>query len=699
MKKIIVLLFIISSFLFSYSQEISILFDEEYNNNALDWYLGEDEESSSEISNGYFFIYNKQTDYDYRFWNSFDFDAKKDFMIVCKLRQVSGLTSNGYGIMFASKGIDNNYNFEIKSNGSFRTINKIDGKYGSSKWIKTTNINPKGKYNILKIKKSKGFVYYYINDHLVDMHKFKGVFGNDYGFILRGKTKVQVDYFKIYGNKPKINIVSNPINSKKENLGSAINTKYTELMPIISADGKTLYFIRDDYPGNVGTDKNNNDIWYSKNVNGKWTKAKNIGRPLNNSGHNFVIFATPDNNTLILNGTYTAWGEDSGNGISISHRNNDGTWSIPSQIKIDDFYNDSKYQNFAFTSDLQVMVMGLMRNNDTYGKSDLYVSFRKSDGSYTAPVNMGSDINTAGEEGTPFIASDGKTLYFYSDGWPGYGDADIFVSKRLDNSWKKWSTPLNLGPNINTDAWDAYFTLDAKGEYAYLVSSHNSIGNEDIFRIKLQKELQPNPVVLISGRVFDKKTKKPLNAKIFYDDLDINKEVGVANSNSATGEYKIVLPYGKKYGFFAKKTGYMALSDNIDLSNVQQYKEITRDLYLVPIEVNEQIVLNNVFFQTGKINILSSSYPELDRLVLILKKNPEIKIQIQGYTNNIGQRKKLIELSEQRALSVKKYIVSKGISPDRITTKGFGPDNPIAANATAAGRKKNQRVEFKITDK
>lgn len=699
MKKLILILLLGFLGVVTYAQNIPLLFDENYNDNTLNWYLGDDEEATSDISNGYFYIYNKQTDYDYRFWNSFEFDSQKDFIVECKLRQVYGDEDNGYGIMVASDGIDQNYNFEISSDGYYRTTNKFDGKYDDNDWKTTPYVNPKGKYNILKIKKSNGFLYYYLNGHLINAQSIKKVLGEDYGFILRGRTKAQVDYFKIYGYKPQINIVKNPINNPKESLGTGVNTKYTELMPIISADGKTLYFIRDNYPGNVGTDKDHNDIWYSKNISGTWSTAKNIGKPLNNLGHNFVIFVTPDNNTLILNGTYTAWGEDAGNGISISHRNNDGSWSIPKEIKIDNFYNDDKYQNFTFTPDLEVMVMGLMRNNDTQGQSDLYVSFRKSDGSYTEPQNMGTDLNTAGEEGTPFIASDGKTLYFYSDGWPGYGDADIFVSKRLDNSWKKWSIPLNLGPNINTSAWDAYFTLDAKGDYAYLVSSHNSLGYEDIFRIKLQEELQPDPVVLISGRVFDKKTKKPLSAQILYDDLDLNKEVGVANSNSSTGDYKIVLPYGKIYGFFAKKTGYMALSDNIDLTNIQAYQEITRDLYLTPIEVDEQIVLNNLFFQTGKSDILPNSFPELGRLVGIMNDNPEIKIEIQGYTNNIGDKDKLIELSERRAEAVKQYLVSKNISPDRITTKGFGPEKPVATNNTSAGRKKNQRVEFKIIKK
>ena len=256
-----------------------------------------------------------------------------------------------------------------------------------------------------------------------------------------------------------------------------------------------------------------------------------------------------------------------------------------------------------------------------------------------------------------------------------------------------------MGSNINTSGWDAYFALDAKGDYAYLVSSHNSIGNEDIYRVKIQEELQPDPVVLISGRVFDSKTKKPLSAKILYDDLSINKEVGIANSNGQTGEYKIVLPYGKKYGFFAKKTGYMALSDNIDLTNVQQYQEITRDLYLIPIEVDEKIVLNNLFFQAGKSILLPSSYPELDRLKQVLDDNPDIKIEVVGHTNNIGDIQKLVQLSEQRAEAVKKYLVSKGVSPDRISTKGYGPNKPIASNNTKAGRTKNQRVEFKIIKK
>lgn len=682
-----------------YAQDIPIFIDENFDNNNQDWVVEDDSEANSEINNGYYFIYNKSSDYAYRFWNSFEVDDNMDFIIEVKIRQVYGEESYGYGIMFSSLGVDNNYNFEISSNGYYRASNQEDGYYDDNDWVKTPHVKPKGEYNLLKVKKNNDYLYYYINNKLINATKYDGGFGNDFGFILRTKMKAQVDYFKIYADQPKINIVDNPISNPKENLGTDVNTSYSELIPVIAPDGKTIYFVRDDYPGNVGDDQDHNDIWYTKLNGEEWAKAKNMGRPLNNDGHNFVISVTPDNNSLILNGTYTAFGEDGGNGISISNQLKDGSWSIPKKIEIENFYNDDDYQNFTFSPDLQTIIMSIERSDDTEGESDLYVSFKKSNGQYTEPKNLGPDVNTFDEEGTPFLAADGKTLYFYSEGHRGYGSADIFISKRLDNTWTNWSEPLNLGPNINTAKWDAYFTLDAKGEYAYFVSSNNSIGEEDIFRVKLQEELQPDPVVLIYGKVFDNNTKKPLSSEILYDDLKTNEEVGVANSNPGTGEYKIILPYGKSYGFFAKKKGYMALSDNIDLTDIQEYTEIERDLYLVPIAVNEQIVLNNVFFQKGKADLYSSSYSELDRLVDLMKENPEIKIEILGHTNNIGDRQQLMDLSEQRAESVKKYIVEQGITESRITTKGHGPNKPIATNDTPEGRKKNQRVEFKITEK
>ncbi|MBN2662404.1 MAG: OmpA family protein [Bacteroidales bacterium] len=698
MKIIGYLIIFLMQLSFLSAQNIPLLFDENFDDNAFGWDISDNDDATAEISNGYFFINNKGINTGYRFWTQFNIDPAQDFIVECKIRQVFGNPDDAYGLFIVSDGIENNYNFEIKSDGHFRTSIQTDGQYDVDNWSINSNIKQKGEYNILKIKKTNGYLYYYVNDRLLNAQSFSGAMGLDFGFVLRSRSKVQVDYLKIYGNKPQINLVDDPITNPKENLGAGVNTTYSELIPIIAPDGKNFYFVRDDYPGNIGSDKDHNDIWVSAFDGTNWLTARNIDRPLNNSGHNFVIAVTPDNNTLVLNGTYTAFGDESGNGISLSTRNNDGSWSIPKTVEIDNFYNDDLYQNFTVSTDLQVIIMAIERADDTYGQSDLYVSFRKSDGTYTEPKNLGPKINTTGEEGTPFLAADGRTLYFYSDGHNGYGDADIFVSKRVGTSWTEWTEPLNLGPNINTPQWDAYFTLDASGEYAYLVSSSNAIGEEDIFRVKIQEELQPDPVVLIYGKVYDQNTNLPLASQITYDDLTTNLHVDVANSSGTTGEYKIILPYGTKYGFFAKKDGYMALSDNIDLTNIEEYTEIERNLYLIPIQINQQIILNNVFFERGRADIKSSSYPELDRFVQTLKLNPEIEIEVQGYTNNIGDRQALIDLSEQRAIAVKNYLISKGISESRITTKGYGPDNPIADNSTPDGRTKNQRVEFKITN-
>lgn len=699
MKKLLLFFILVTYNLLSSSQELILKYNEEFNDNKNEWSVSSSDVSSSEISGGFFTIQNKSKDQAYRYWNSFSINEEEDFAVEVKIKQLTGAEDAGFGMFFLSNGIDENYNFEIKSSGYYRTSNKIGGSYDNETYKETKGINKKGEYNILKVKKSGEFIYYYINDKLVNVKKYEGKLGENYGFVLRETMKAQVDYIKIWTKEPQINVSDNQISGQKENLGSGINSKYSELIPVISPDGKTLYFCRDGHPGNTGSSKDHNDIWYATFDGTNWSNAQNIGKPLNNSGHNYVIWISPDNNKIIVNGTYTAFGETDKNGISLTTKNDDGSWSIPKTITITDFRNDGQYQNFTISSDLQVIIMACRRDGDTYGENDIYVSFRNNDGTYTKPKNIGNVVNTAKTEGTPFLAPDNTTLYFYSYGHAGYGSGDIFLTKRLDNTWLNWSKPENLGPNINSEKWDAYYTTDAKGEFAYFVSSSNSIGEEDIFKMKVQEQIKPEITVLVKGRVIDKKTNQPLAAQIFYDNLTENVKFDIANSNSRTGLYQIILPAGKKYGFYAKKQGYLPLSDNLDFTNVTEYKEITRDLYLVPIEQEEMITLNNIFFPKGKAELLTSSYAELDRLVEILKTNPSMVIEVQGHTNNIGDRTQLIDLSQRRANAVKDYLVKQGIDEKRIQTKGFGPDKPIATNSTEEGRQKNQRVEFKIVKK
>jgi outer membrane protein OmpA-like peptidoglycan-associated protein len=337
-----------------------------------------------------------------------------------------------------------------------------------------------------------------------------------------------------------------------------------------------------------------------------------------------------------------------------------------------------------------------VQRKDTYGEHDLYVSFLRKDGTWTKPMNMGSSLNTLGDESTPYLAADNVTLYFSTSGRPGYGDNDIFVCKRLDNSWTNWSVPLNLGPEINTVGWDAYYSTPANGEYGYFVSSHQGLGHEDIFRIKLADEVKPEPVVIIYGKVLDKETGKPLEAEITYYNLNTNQEVGIARTNPADGSYKIILPYGQPYGFHADKKGYYSESSSIDLTEIKTYTEIERNLLLAPIKAGNKIALNNVFFEQSKPVLLPTSYGELNRLVQILIQNPTIKIEIAGHTDNVGDPKKNQKLSEDRVKAIKNYLISKGISATRLTGKGYGSSKPIASNAKEETRRLNRRVEFTI---
>jgi hypothetical protein len=202
------------------------------------------------------------------------------------------------------------------------------------------------------------------------------------------------------------------------------------------------------------------------------------------------------------------------------------------------------------------------------------------------------------------------------------------MTRRLNDSWTEWSEPVNLGPDINTPGWDGYFTIPASGDYSYLVSTDNSLGYGDIFRVKVSEAVKPKPVALIKGQVFNQKTSDFLEADITYFDLGTNEEIGMASSNPNNGTYRISLPAGHKYSYFAKKDGFYSVSENIDLLDMAVFTEITRDLYLAPIEVGQSVRLNNIFFEYDKAEILGGSVYELDRLAEILQKNPKIVIRL-----------------------------------------------------------------------
>ncbi len=683
------------------------IFQEEFSDNINGWPMG----ANAVIENGnYLLTAGTNTS---RFLNRTTcINGYNDFVIEASFEQLDDATDLEYGIHWGNKA-ENGCSFLITAGGNF-VISKLYNtntqtfQEGTAEQIE----EGKGALNVLRIERINGVMNFYINKRKV----FTGEFIHNYclnGLQIRGSGMIAVDYFRIYQNPLSIQVAQDiSPDVVKERMSERINSNAVEINPIISHDGELLFFIRQNHPDNTGSDKSVDDIWYSeRQADGTWGIAKNMGDPLNNDVNNGVFSVTADNNTLLLNNIYPTETEKAGKGFSTAVRTADG-WSYPKPINVADYYNDDPFGEACLSANNKVLLFSANRK-DSKGGRDLYASFYQNGINWSAPLSLGN-INSFSDEASPFLAADGVTLYFASSGWPGYGNRDIFVTKRLDDSWTRWSTPINLGPKINTPNFDQLFRIDASGEFA-VMSSSNPDTKEDIYLVRLhppsdaKKEdvmpstdapsSQPDPVVFIRGKVLNAKNKYPVEASISYEQLSTAKEVGIASSNPATGEYKIVLAYGINYGFQAKAKGYISLHENIDLTKVDNYNEMNYDLYLVPIEVGQTINLNNIFFVRGKPELLRDSYPELDRLFEIMNENKSMEIGLAGHTDNQGDAKLNQLLSEQRVASVKAYLLKKGISEKRIAGKGYGGSRPVADNSKEESRRLNRRVELTITKK
>lgn len=529
-----------------------------------------------------------------------------------------------------------------------------------------------------------------------------------------------------------------------ESMGVVVNTEYSELNPVIAPDGKTFYFGRKNHPQNkfgvAGTEtvKGSQDIWFSENIMGAWSTARRMSEILNRDQYNTILSVSPDGQTILLKGSYVN-GQYDARGFSITQKN-EFSWDIPVKVNIPKYNKMSKGQNeYAFLSNDGKTILMAFSEDKKSDEDDIYATFKNKDGSWSEIIGLGSDINTNYTETTPFLAADGKTMYFSSNRPGGLGNNDIYVTKRLDETWINWSEPINIGSPINTDAYDAYYSVAAAGDYAYFVSDKNSLGKKDIFRLKLdsqnilfdttkiiasndpnksksnKKTLSSNdknavqnntdnnkvaePVVLLSGKIIDAKTGKvPQNASVIYEDLSTGKEIGTAKPDPQTGKYTIVLPYGKNYGITAKGKGIIASSQNLDLRKIKAgYLELSdKDITTTPLEQGAKVTMNNIFFEFGKATLKSESFTELNRIADLLKENPDTRIEIGGHTDDVGTDEVNNKISLERADAVKSYLLEQKINVKRIDSKGYGKMQPKVPNTSPENQAINRRVEFKI---
>ncbi|MBU2914667.1 OmpA family protein [Reichenbachiella agariperforans] len=530
-------------------------------------------------------------------------------------------------------------------------------------------------------------------------------------------------------------------------LGTNVNSEYSELGPLLSPDGKKLYFSRMSHPDNVGGTDDYSDIWYSEldEDTQEWLPAKNIGSPLNTPGPNYICSITQigDEIILLLGNRYEKRGR-MGEGISMSKSNGNGKWDKPVNVDIENPYNYSEQADFYMSQDTEMLIMSLERD-DTNGGRDLYVSFKTDvENTWSEPMNLGSVINSADVEHAPFLDKDNKTLYFSSKGFRGYGESDIFVSKRLDDSWTKWSKPENMGSGVNGPMDDTYFNIPSTGSHAYF-SRGSSDENTDVYQFRIDElfvePVQDEPVeeliadntpaeealaaeeepvaaatpapvvaaaaapvapitdviVTIKGQVFNTDGNKPISSKVIVERLPDGVKVGETYTDE-NGIFEFKVRSGARYGFLADKDGFLAKSENIDLNDVTENETIIQDLTLNPLQTGAAVVLNNIFFDFDQDELKTASYSELNRVLDLLNKNVINKIEISGHTDSIGDDEYNQQLSKRRANSVYQYFKSQNIDPSRMITVGYGETKPKSSNDSLENRRKNRRVEFKILE-
>ncbi len=499
--------------------------------------------------------------------------------------------------------------------------------------------------------------------------------------------------------------VKNPLPFEPKNLGT-INTEEAEYLPCFTADGQfMLYTSR-----HVGQE----DFFKSQKINGEWIKGVNMGEPIN----------TMDNEgaqTISADGTFLVYTVCNRNGdfgscdLYFSEMIND-KWTTP--YNIDAPINTRGWESQpSLSADGRTLYYTSNRAGGK-GKKDIWVTYRLKNGKWMKPRNLGEEINTNGNEESPFIHADGQTLYFRSDMHAGMGGTDLFMSTRqADGSWSK---PKNLGYPINTKADEGSLVVSLDGKTGYFASDRaDSKGATDIYSFNMPESIQPKAVTYFKAKVIDAATRLELQAKVEL----IQLSSGLTYTESITsrdGEFLICLPAGDNYALNVSRKGYLFYSESFEFKEINSFNEPFEakvELQPIPKEfaanepnqstekpVNSTVnkpkptVLKNVFFETGSADLKSISKTELNKLVSLLLENPKMKIQLNGHTDNVGKADKNQVLSLNRAIAVMDYLISNGITANRVSAKGFGAKQPIASNETPEGRKQNRRTEFVIVN-
>ncbi len=490
--------------------------------------------------------------------------------------------------------------------------------------------------------------------------------------------------------------------------GSGVNGVYDEYWPSITADEQTMVFTV-LVPRNPellnGRELPKSSFYYQEDFyvserdsNGHWLPRNLLHGGINTPGNEGAQTLSADGNLMF----FTACGRDDSRGscdIYFSFKTEAG-WSMPKNVgpPVNTPYWESQP---CFGSDGSTLLFVSNRPGGMGGKDIWKVSIQGFAGDGTPYfgnlINLGPSVNTSKDENSPFLHHDNKSLYFASEGWPGMGGMDLFLSRLRDDG--QWREPVNLGYPINTSGDEIGLVINARGNRAYFSSNglNDNDSGKDVFYFNLPPPIQPAPVLYVKGRVFDAETGITLPANFQLKDLSSGRIVVTTRSNKSSGSFLVCLPLGGRYAFQAEHPGYMFYSGHFDINNSHPLdKPYKLDIGLYSIKKGVKITLENIFYEVNSYDLQEQSKIELDALVKFMKENKDVKILIGGHTDNVGTVVYNQKLSENRAGSVYKYLIFNGVDQSRLQYQGYGPNQPIATNTTEEGRAKNRRTEITI---
>lgn len=473
-------------------------------------------------------------------------------------------------------------------------------------------------------------------------------------------------------------------------LSDTVNCFAMQYFPVLTADEQQLIFTR-----RVSNDPNaDEDLVVSRRDDkGRWTSPVSISKNINTRLNEGTCTISADGRKLIFTSCSGRDGIGSCDLYETQKIGND--WTVPKNLGTN--VNSVAWESQpSLSADGRTLYFVSDRRNG-FGRRDIWFSTLDEKGIWTKAQNVGKQINSQFDEISPFIHANNQTLFFASNGLPGFGGYDVFYSDKDSTSW---TTPKNIGSPVNTheDQFSLFITANGKkGYYSHEETLASGLSPSKIYELNIPEENQLKfRSNYVKGLVSDKETKEYLKARIELINLSTNKIESLVQSDSVSGEYLMVLTQGADYALYINKIGYLFKSLNFNYSEVTDFKPIVIDIELEKAKFGSAVVLNNIFFDVDKYELKSKSIPELNKIIQFLGENSSVKIEIGGHTDNSGSAQYNTDLSQKRALSVYNFLVSKGVVKGRLTTKGYGSSSPVASNETEVGREQNRRIEFKI---